>query len=91
MNTEAGAHTMPEALDYKIVEQDYEDEMTATQLLNKEIAEAALKLSDDDATSDLPLASVTDLGVTAQLPDADKEADEDDVTVEMPARSRESS
>jgi hypothetical protein len=87
MTTDRSAYTMSEELDYKIIEQDYEEEMTATQLLNKEIAEAALKLSDDDdATADLPLATVTDLEVTAQMPEAEKEAGEDDVTVEMPAK-----
>ena len=87
--------TLSEELDYNIVEQDYEDELTATQLLNKEIAEAALKLSDDvedapdsDATSAIPLATVTDLEVTAQLPETDKEDSEDDSTAEMPAQTR---
>lgn len=84
-------YTLSEEFDFKIVEQDYEDELTATQLLNKEIADAALKLSDDDEgepdsdeTSAMPLASVTDLDVTAQLP----ETGDDDVTSEMPAHTR---
>ncbi len=84
-------YTLSEEVDFKIVEQDYEDELTATQLLNKEIADAALKLSDDDAdepasdeTSAMPLASVTDLDVTVQLP----ETGDDDVTSEMPAQTR---
>ncbi|MCH8099280.1 MAG: hypothetical protein IIB74_02470 [Proteobacteria bacterium] len=84
-------YTLSEEVDFKIVEQDYEDELTATQLLNKEIADAALKLSDDDEgepdsdeTSAMPLASVTDLDVTAQLP----ETGDDDVTSEMPAQTR---
>lgn len=84
-------YTLSEEVDFEIVEQDYEDELTATQLLNKEIADAALKLSDDDAgepasdeTSAMPLASVTDLDVTAQLP----ETGDDDVTSEMPAHTR---
>lgn len=84
-------YTLSEEVDFNIVEQDYEDELTATQLLNKEIADAALKLSDDDEgepdsdeTSAMPLASVTDLDVTAQLP----ETGDDDVTSEMPAHTR---
>lgn len=83
-------YTMSDELDYKIVEQDYEDEMTATQLLNKEIAEAALKLSDDevnglddDPTSDMPMATVTDLEVTAQMP----ETGANEVTAEFPAKT----
>lgn len=84
-------YTLSEEVDFQIVEQDYEDELTATQLLNKEIADAALKLSDDDEgepdsdeTSAIPLASVTDLDVTAQLP----ETGDDDITSEMPAHTR---
>ena len=84
-------YTLSEEVEFKIVEQDYEDELTATQLLNKEIADAALKLSDgdegepdSDETSAMPLASVTDLDVTAQLP----ETGDDDVTSEMPAHTR---
>ncbi len=84
-------YTVSKEIDYKIVEQDYEDELTATQLLNKEIADAALKLSDDDdgepdcdETSAMPLASVTNLDVTAQLP----KTGDDDVTSEMPTQTR---
>lgn len=91
MVSDSGGYTLSEEFDYKIVEQDYEDELTATQLLNKEIADAALKLSDDDAgepdsdeTSAMPLASVTDLDVTAQL----RETGDDDVTSEMPAQTQ---
>lgn len=76
--------------DYKIIEQDYEDEMTATQALNEEIARAAeeialekQKLPETDATAELPLATVTDIEVTAQLPEVEK----DEQTAEMPAKS----
>jgi hypothetical protein len=84
--------TLSGELDYDIIEQDYEDELTATQLLNKEIAEAALRLSDDaedepdsDNTSPMPLASVTDIEITAQFPET---GDDEDVTTEIPAQTR---
>lgn len=83
-------HTISNQTDYKIIEQDYEDEMTATQALNEEIARAAeaialakQKVPAEDATAGLPLASVTDIEVTAQMPAVDKEED----TVEMPTKS----
>ena len=48
--------------------------MTATQALNLEIAKASADLSANldedrgDATAEMPLATVTELDVTAQLP-----------------------
>jgi hypothetical protein len=78
-------YTISKEVDYDILEQDYEDEMTATQALNEEIARAAAELvedlkqdADDEATSELSLASVTELDVTAQLPQQDEQ------TAEMP-------
>jgi hypothetical protein len=71
------SYTINEEVDYQVLEQDYEDEMTATQALNAEIARAALELTipldDDNAgandeTMALPLASVTALDITAQMP-----------------------
>ena len=67
-------YTVSQEVDYKILEQDYEDEMTATQALNLEIAKASAELSENldedrgDATAEMPLATVTELDVTAQLP-----------------------
>ncbi len=71
-------YTINKEVDYQVLEQDYEDEMTATQALNMEIARAAAELADrmdedsdadpDDATSVLPLATVTELDITAQMP-----------------------
>ena len=67
-------YTVSQDVDYKILEQDYEDEMTATQRLNSEIAKAAEDLAtrmDDDLdggdTEEMPLATVHELDVTAQL------------------------
>ena len=92
-------------VDLEILEQDYEDELTATQALNSEIMRAAEELAldlateesgDYDITSEMiaatPLASVTELDATAQLPrQGDDNADNEDTgihqaaTVEMPA------
>ena len=49
------AYTVSQEADYQILEQDYEDELTATQALNMEIERAAAEIaermeSDDDAT-----------------------------------------
>jgi hypothetical protein len=66
-------YTVSQEADFKILEQDYEDEMTATQALNLEIAKAAAELTEKldedqgDATPEMPLATVTELDVTAQL------------------------
>lgn len=85
----SGDYTISQEADYQIVEQDYEDELTATQSINKEIAKAAAALvdrmveSDDDKTSELPLASVTELDITAQLPAHEDEliGDQDDTGI----------
>ncbi len=80
-----GSYTVSHEVDYHILEQDYEDEFTATQLLNNEIARAAVALtdhmdakktgaSDDDDTSKMPLASVTALDAT---PKASVDGDDD--------------
>lgn len=68
-------YTLDQEVDYAILEQDYEDEMTATQALNKEIAKAAAELvelrqdaDNDDMTANMPLASVTEIDATANLP-----------------------
>jgi len=67
-------YTISKEIDYNIVEQDYEDELTATQALNEEISRAAAELSStldetvsDDETSALPLATVTEIDITAQM------------------------
>lgn len=86
-----GDYTVDQDVDYKILEQDYEDEMTATQALNFEIQKAAEDLAvrmDDDIdaeTTEMPLATVHELDVTAQLPSKDaveaKIGDDDDTGV----------
>ena len=72
-------YTISKEIDYDIVEQDYEDELTATQALNMEIEKAAADISirmeedeesdrSNELTTELPLASVTAIDVTANLP-----------------------
>jgi len=74
-------YTVSQEVDFKILEQDYEDEMTATQALNMEIAKAAAELTEKldedhgDETAEMPLATVTELDVTVQLP-----AENDDIS-----------
>ena len=77
-------YTISKEVDYNILEQDYQEELTATQALNEEISRAAAELSStldetvsDDETSALPLATVTEIDVTAQM------RTQSDETVEM--------
>ena len=94
----AESYTISREVDYEILEQDYEDELTATQALNEEIARAAAELAErmDDEDGDesgetavLPMASVTELDVTAEMPAANSdEVVELDKTAEMPVDSK---
>ena len=79
------SYTINREPDFDILERDYEDEMTATQALNVEIERAAAQLADRDVTSEMPLATVTELDVTAQLPRRDEEAVDPDDTEENEA------
>ena len=69
-------YTVNKEVDYQILEQDYEDELTATQALNKEIEEAARALAErmDDAepsaeTREMPTPQDPDMtaALTANL------------------------
>lgn len=94
-----GDYTVSQEVDYKIIEQDYEDEMTATQTLNSEIQKAAEEFAvrmDEDTvneTAEMPLATVHELDVTAQMPAKNKQeiADDEDTgvnpTVDMEAEN----
>lgn len=71
-----GDYTVNGELDYTVLEQDYEDEFSATQALNEEVSRAAMELADqldanfDDLenTSDMSMAAMSSLDITAQLP-----------------------
>ncbi|MEM7431280.1 MAG: hypothetical protein AAF351_04985 [Pseudomonadota bacterium] len=82
-----GDYTLSSEVDYNILEQDYEDELTATQALNAEINRAAAELAermedsdDGDLTAEMSLASVTAIDVTANIPANDDADAEDDRT-----------
>lgn len=93
-------YTVNQDVDYKILEQDYEDEFTATQALNLEIEKAAAQLADrmdinatGEMTAQLPKNAqaqnddVNDLDVSGGTEEvtAEIQAAEDDLTVEMPS------
>ncbi len=90
------SYTLSQEVDFKILEQDYEDEMTATQKLNAEIAKAAAELTEsmermeEEAELSQTMATVTELDVTAQLPARNDDSIEDfddtaEVTVSLEA------
>ena len=89
VDAETDAYTINDEVDLTILEQDYEDELTATQALNVEIKRAATELAkdldgeqpDDGSTTGVtvempPLASVTELDTTAQMSARDEETDD---------------
>ena len=47
LGSEGDEYTLSKEVDYKILEQDYEEELTATQALNPEIVKAATALAND--------------------------------------------
>jgi hypothetical protein len=83
-------YTLSRDVDYKILEQDYQEEFTTTQALNEEIARAAMELAESmghhpgsDETAELP-ADFDDEGtaeVTSQLPSRS----ETEITAELTA------
>ena len=91
-------YTLSNEVDYHILEQDYEEELSATQALNAEILRAAEDLAarlDADSEEDTEeVATISEAAViTAEqtaLLDAEEMLDGDDATTEMPARSTES-
>lgn len=68
---DTGEYTLSRSAEYQILEQDYEEELTATQALNKEIEEAARALAEqmdgdgEGKTSEMPVAQ--DPTMTAEL------------------------
>ncbi len=87
-----GNYSISQEVDYKILEQGYEDEMTATQALNAEIQRAAEELAvgiyeDETAehpTQQKPMATIHPLDTTAPMPrgeSAESIGDDDDTGV----------
>jgi hypothetical protein len=77
-------YTLSSAVDYQVLEQDYEEEFSATMALNAEMEQAAKELAErmaeadtDHVTTEMPVAGY-DEKVTAELPviaDADLTAE----------------
>ena len=77
-------YTVSQEIDYQILAQDYEDEMTATQALNIEIEKAAAQIAKsmdqsekDDLTAELQLATVTELELGARQSEPANDSDGD--------------
>ncbi len=92
-------YTISNEVDYDILEQDYEDELTATQALNLEIERAAAELAEDldEATASLeqdePTAEMPVDDATAEMPGEEPTSEmtlatvtEIDATAKIPAR-----
>ncbi len=84
------AYTVSQEIDYQILAQDYEDEMTATQALNIEIEKAAAQIAKsmdqsekDELTAELQLATVTELELGAR--DSANDPDSETVSEERTA------
>ena len=75
-----GNYTLSQEVDYQVLEQDYEDELTATQALNAEVQKAAEELA-------LRMQQVDDLDVTSELTAIERttEMPRSDATQELPA------
>lgn len=92
---DAEGYTLSKEVDFEMLEQDYEEEMTATQALNMEIEKAARELASNleekgqsepgsnEETTALPIASVTELDVTSSMLAGNDDiiSDLDDTTV----------
>ena len=73
-------YTLSKEVDYKILEQDYEEELTQTQALNAEIAQAALELAEHMDAEDSIVVE------TAEVPTVNEEITlEGGATAEVPA------
>jgi len=88
---DSDSYTINKEVDFDILEQDYEDELTATQVLNAEIERAAAELVGNTNAAE-PLATVADLDSTAHLPldsedigDLDDTGINEDVAIDMTA------
>jgi len=77
-------YTLSQDVDYNVLEQDYEDEMTASRSCNAELQKAAeelaARMADEagDATAGMPLATVHEFDVITQMPANNEQAVSDD-------------
>jgi hypothetical protein len=79
---DSAEYTLSREVDYKILEQDYQEEFTTTQALNEEMARAALELAET-------MSGKISSEQTSEMP-RDRRASDlfSDPTAEMPARGR---
>jgi len=73
---DTGEYTLNEKIDFQILEQDYEDELTSTQVLNKEIEEAARALVEE----------MDDLGVSGGKTDEMPSVKDPEISAELTAK-----
>ena len=91
-----GEYTLNKEVDFQVLERDYEDELSATQILNNELEEAARALvegMDDldvgDETAQMPSSENPEM--TAELASGDAQNDDFSDSVEIPALTDEPS
>jgi len=101
-NIEDSAYTLSKEVDFKILEQDYEEELTQTQAVNEEIARAAVELAQRMQTEEEVLDVTVEMPSGDDAPaqndaDVDEDADtalnqeltlNDDITVEMDPKNK---
>ena len=94
---EEETYTVDQESDYEVLEQDYEDELTATQAFNEEIERAARELQSDrdaieaaaakaeqrssDDTSAMPFASVTELDLAESMSAGNDDVVDDETAI----------
>ena len=76
---DAGAdeHTVDKKIDYTVLEQDYQDEFTATQALNQDIEKAARELAER-------MEDIEITGVTAEMPTSQNPENTAELTASLP-------
>ena len=74
-NVDDSAYTLSKEVDFEVLEQDYEEELTQTQAVNEEIARAAMELAQRMETQD---EDDVLLDVTAEMPAREKKAAQND-------------
>lgn len=73
-------YTLSRDVDYKILEQDYQEEFTTTQALNAEIARAAAELADSMGRNDMS-------DDTAEMPTRAQDDNTAEITSNLPVQS----
>ena len=76
-NIEDSAYTLSKEVDFNILEQDYEEELTQTQAVNEEIARAAVEMAERMQSEEQDV-----LDVTAEMPSRSKAPAQNDPAVD---------